>query len=25
MCVGDVLFEQWKQGNTWFSRTRKDF
>ena len=23
MCVGEVLLKQWKQGNTWFSRTKK--
>ena len=23
MCVGEVLLKQWKQGNTWFGKTRK--
>ena len=23
MCVGEVLLKQWKQGNTWFGKTKK--
>ena len=23
LCVGEVLLKQWKQGNTWFGKTRK--
>ena len=23
VCVGEVLLKQWKQGNTWFGKTRK--
>ena len=23
VCVGEVLLNQWKQGNTWFGKTKK--